>query len=234
MGRRKKSECEGPSESWILGRQKLLMAGFASFAEKGYRGATVRDIVGRINFSVNAISIYFGSKQGLANAAIETLKKSVTLPLAHADETIQSDYTWRVAVKSFVWQVLALFAAKDEPNCYLAPLYRHESAHLHDKKISLQNEIIRPIFERLEGLIAMGVPDRDPVLVRLWTLALWNNVVGYALKHPIVLAEDVPAGMDLAIFRQMAVDFMIDKCTRDLTFSPLTKPAASTEGQTPA
>lgn len=47
-------------------RHRLLLAGMAQFAEKGYDGASVRGIVGSVGCSVPAISSYFGGKEGLA------------------------------------------------------------------------------------------------------------------------------------------------------------------------
>lgn len=68
-----------------------------------------------------------------------------------------------------------------------------------------------------------GVPDRDRLTTRLWTLALWNNVVIYALKHPDVLKDDVPEGMDADLFRATTIDFMVEKCIRELKFTAESK-----------
>lgn len=200
-------------------QRKVLLAGMACFAEKGYIGASVRDIVGRIGRSVNAISLSFGSKEELANAVIAELKRTIVAPIAHTADQISSDFAWRVAVKRFIAQVVALFNAKEEPNCYFAALYRHESANLHAKKVTLHEEVIKPIFNQFERLIALGVADQDPMTVRLWTLALWNNVIIYALKHPDVLAEDVPEGVDPHLFRETTIDFMVDKYLKELHFN---------------
>lgn len=200
-------------------RQQLLLVGMEAFADKGYYGTGVRDITGKIGCSVNALSVNFGGKEGLADAIIDEFKRTIVLPVAQRRESIPSDLAWRVAVKSFVTQVIGLFNTKEVPNRYFAALYRHESARLHDKKRTLHKEIIEPVFHELEKLMALGVAEHDPVTARLWTLALWNNVVIYALKHPDVLKSDVPAGMDGELFRAMTIDFMVDKCIRDLKFT---------------
>lgn len=200
-------------------RRRVLMAGVESFADKGYLGASVRDIVGKIGCSVNAISVHFGSKAELATSIVNELKGSIVPPVSYAAGEIRSDYTWRVAVKRFVRQIVGDFQSSELPNSCFAALYRHETANLRLKKVTLHEEIVKPIFRQLEELIALGVADRDPVTVRLWTLALWNNVIAYALKHPDVLAEDVPEGVDPQLFRETTIDFMVDKCLRELHFS---------------
>lgn len=206
-------------------RQRILLAGMQVFAAKGYRGATVRDIVEKIGCSVNAISLHFGSKENLATAVVQALKETIVSPVANRPDEITSDFAWRVAVKRFVQQVVGLFTATEEPNCYFAPLYRYESADLREKKVTLHAEIVQPLFRQLEGLMALGVADRHPVTVRLATLALWNMVVAYALKHPDVIAEGVPAGIDPGLFRDMTIDYMVEKGLAGLAFAPRTDAA---------
>lgn len=200
-------------------RRKVLIAGMQCFADKGYAGASVRDIVNSIGYSVNVISAHFGSKEGLADAIVRELQRTIVQPIAHEAEQILSDYAWRIAVKRFVAELISLFAAKDEPNCYFAALYRHENANLHAKKVTLHEEIMVPIFHRFEQLVSLGVPGRDPSIVRLATLSLWNNVLAYALKHPETLAADVPAGVDPRLFREMTIDYMVDVGLAKLKFT---------------
>ena len=213
------SQNSGKTLSHEAGR-KVLLAGMAVFAEKGYRGATVRDIVERIGCSVSAVSTHYGSKEGLARAVVEDLDRTLVRPVANKPEEIRSDYAWRVAVKRFMTQVVDLFTAQEGPNRYFASLYRHESANPGGKAVTLHARIVRPLFHALEGLVGLGVADRDPVAVRLATLALWNMMVAYALKHPNVLAEDVPAGIDLGLFRDMTIDYMVEKGLSGLRFVP--------------
>lgn len=203
-------------------RRKLLLAGMAVFADKGYDGASVRQIVGKNNQSVNTISLYFGSKEELAVAIVEELKKTIVIPVTHSAGEICSDLAWRVAVKRLVQQVVALFTTTEEPNCYFAPLYRHESANLHAKKVTLHEAVMMPIFREFEKIIGMGVADRDPMVLRLATLSLWNNVIAYALKHPDVIAADVPTGIDPQLFRETTIDYMVEKALAGLHFTPET------------
>jgi AcrR family transcriptional regulator len=52
-------------------RERLLIAGAHLFAEKGFRGGSVREICDRAKTSMNMIHHYFGSKAGLLDAIIE-------------------------------------------------------------------------------------------------------------------------------------------------------------------
>lgn len=209
----------GRTPKAVESRQKLLLAGMRLFAEKGYSGASVRDIVGSVGFAVPAISAYFGGKAGLATAIVAEMKRTFVYPVIHDLSSITSDRAWRAAVKRFVSDLIELFAAKDEPNCYFAALYRHETANLHAKKVTLQEEIMLPIFHHFEQLIALGVPGRDKTIIRLATLSLWNNVLAYALKHPETLASDIPKGIAPRLFREMTIDYMVEVGLSQLKFS---------------
>ncbi len=52
-------------------RERLLAAGLKYFANKGYDGATVREICDEANSNIAAINYYFGDKQGFYSAVKE-------------------------------------------------------------------------------------------------------------------------------------------------------------------
>jgi TetR/AcrR family transcriptional regulator, cholesterol catabolism regulator len=50
----------------------ILEAALASFLERGYHGASVRDIAGRVGVTVPTLYYHYGSKQGLLLTLLET------------------------------------------------------------------------------------------------------------------------------------------------------------------
>jgi AcrR family transcriptional regulator len=56
-------------------KEKLLCAAIKVFAEKGYDGATVRDICFQVGANVAAVNYYFGSKENLYKYILEMLFK---------------------------------------------------------------------------------------------------------------------------------------------------------------
>ena len=50
-------------------RQKLVLAALATFAEKGYEGASTREIAEKAGANISSIRYYFGDKAGLYRAA---------------------------------------------------------------------------------------------------------------------------------------------------------------------
>lgn len=71
-------------------KQKVIEAASALFFQKGFNGASVRDIADRASVNVSLISYYFKSKQGLLEYAVtsyyEEYLKMMEESLAAADE----------------------------------------------------------------------------------------------------------------------------------------------------
>ena len=66
-----------PSDADTSTRERLLMSGALVFADKGFKGGSVREICKRANTSMNMIHHYFGSKAGLLDAIVEQFSSQV-------------------------------------------------------------------------------------------------------------------------------------------------------------
>ena len=104
-------------------RRRLLEAASEEFAEKGYEGATVRDIVARAHANLNSVNYYFGSKQELY---VEVMRYQVALsdaahPQVMRDAAPGDDpaLELRAAVRRLVTFML-------DPNSLLPRLYALE------------------------------------------------------------------------------------------------------------
>lgn len=209
-----------------VSRQNLLRSAMVAFAAKGYYGTSVRDIVAPLKCSPNQVIYHFGSKEGIAEAVVMKLKETLVLPTVYAESEIVGEAAWRSAVRHYVEQVIELFLSQEEPNCYFSSLYRFEIARITDKRVTLHEEIVRPLFRRLEGLLACGRASGDACRTRLCSLGLWNSILAFVLKPPSVLAEDFPAGMPPRLFRAVVIDYMMEKALGDLTWRPACAPSA--------
>ena len=65
-----------------LAKARLLEAGLSVFAEKGLKGATVREIAGHADQNVAAISYYFGNKERLYRAVVEGIAREIRRRMA--------------------------------------------------------------------------------------------------------------------------------------------------------
>ena len=79
------------SESSPSTRDRLLIAGADLIAEKGFDGASVRDICARAHTSANMVHHYFASKQGLFEAIVEQFGSGVfAVPMRLLDKEPRS------------------------------------------------------------------------------------------------------------------------------------------------
>ncbi len=66
-------------------QRALLDAARYEFARRGFAGATLKSIAGRARLDVAMVRYYFGSKQGLYEAVVESTLRGVMRKLARAD-----------------------------------------------------------------------------------------------------------------------------------------------------
>ena len=66
-------------------RERLLDAATAEFAERGYRGVRIREIVARAGTNLAAINYHFGGKEALYSAVLEHhARRALTAHPTHA------------------------------------------------------------------------------------------------------------------------------------------------------
>src|SRR5436190_19914342 len=93
-------------------RMRIIKAASRIFAESGYEGASIRNIVAKADVNQAAINYHFGSKEGLyravLNSALEALQK--------ADESVPSPETLprETALREFIRRQLRPMLARDE------------------------------------------------------------------------------------------------------------------------
>lgn len=218
MNEVKKSGGTGRRLSEAESKKRLLEVAMAEFAEKGYRGATLRSMAAKVDVTAALFTYHFDTKQKLAAEVIKDIKSAIKMPKPYKREDITSDMAWRVALKSYITSLVDIFTSKEAPLCHFAALYRHEAADVSAKESSLHDTCLEPIFTEIESLVAMGVPGNDPCATRLWSLALWNLVLAYALKDERRIHRYVPNEMSPALFKAMTIDFMVDKILGSLHF----------------
>lgn len=80
-------------------RERLLSSGAELIAEKGFDGASVREICAHAETSINMIHHYFGSKQGLLDAIVEQFSSgvfAVPMRLLDKDPRSKQDFLSRI------------------------------------------------------------------------------------------------------------------------------------------
>ncbi|HQL88795.1 MAG TPA: TetR family transcriptional regulator, partial [Lentisphaeria bacterium] len=75
----------------IENRDRLLAAGLKIFAEKGFSGATVREICDEAGSNIAAINYYFGDKVGFYQAVREYARQAYAKTMQRCWELAETD-----------------------------------------------------------------------------------------------------------------------------------------------
>jgi AcrR family transcriptional regulator len=140
-----------------LTRQRLLEAAGEVFAERGFRGACVRDICQKAQANIAAINYHFGNKERLYAAV-----------LRHTYETALRKYPPTLGLSepagpqerlfAFVHSLLLRVLDSGRP-AWHGKLMVREMAETTAAFNEIIQEMIEPIFERLKGIVAELVPS---------------------------------------------------------------------------
>lgn len=165
-------------------RDRILSAGIACFAARGYRGATTRTLAAAAQVNVATLAYHFGDKEGLYRAAIDRLYERFLS--VRPDVGLLAEGSPRERLER-----LARFAIgfSREHRAEVRLLLRHvlEEGQL---PAPLRERWLEELLERAGALRALlGLPP-DPRF-RLKLLALNHLVVRFAITPPGDLAPFV-------------------------------------------
>lgn len=151
------------SDSSLPARERLLLAGGAVFAEKGFDGASVREICVLAGTTSNMIHHYFGSKQGLYDEILSGFsERLLVVPIRIISEPPRSRENLIARLEIFIEETLEALIA--QPDLYKLVIREQiifdVFANYNQKLVNFleaakQDGIVRPELdtEMLTGLI---------------------------------------------------------------------------------
>jgi AcrR family transcriptional regulator len=168
----------------------LLAAARAVFAERGYRGASIRDIAGRAGFSVGGVYQFYPSKDELYIAVLDEgwthFKSEISVALRAGDSLAQLSALTHLLVDNYqshrgLWQILSGEQAV-LPAAFKQHLLRRLTSH------------IRHLRGLLVGIIRQGVKERvfRAVEVELLTSA-YAGIIRQSFDDAILLGTPAPS-----------------------------------------
>jgi len=155
-------------------KEKVLKAAASLFAEKGYAGATVRDIAERINVSVAMLYYYFKSKEEVIFSISEMNGDSL---LRILDDAIRdnSDPLGRLRQMMFVY-ICSIPANKNEvkifveQHCNLSRKYKNKIVKRHRKIYDIYMGELR----QLKNLALIRFDDLSVVVFAMFGMVNWT------------------------------------------------------------
>lgn len=177
------AEGPGGQERGVRARERLLQEATRIFAEKGYAGASTREICQAAGQNVAAIHYYFGDKAGLHRATLLRPIEVTNEALAGFDDPA---LTLEQALRCLMSGLLCLPEAGEPPDVEMR-LYLREMLEPSGSFQDIVAQHIMPIHQRLVAMLARhtGASEADDGLHQL-AFALSAMVHDYAMSRPFM------------------------------------------------
>jgi len=145
-------------------KAKLLRVATTEFASRGYDGARVESIARNAGVNINLVYHYFGNKQGIYVAALESI---YVLIRSHHQDMVLRNLDPETAMSELVRSTFRMFVETPEAIGLLATENIQRARYVQDSQLisGLYNALLEFIRDTLERGVAAGVfrDGVDPV-----------------------------------------------------------------------
>jgi AcrR family transcriptional regulator len=191
-------------------RQNIIDAARALFADKGYSGAKVEEIVVRARTTKPMIYYYFGSKERLFGAVLE----DVYAGMRRIEQSLQLAELPALEAMRKVIEVTFDYHAKNPEWVRLVSIANiHYAKHiLASKTIASKNSAMVELMKNLlERGIKEGVfrKDADPLHIHLLIISLCFYRVSNRHTWRVIFKRDLEAAKDAKLQKKMTVDAVL-------------------------
>jgi AcrR family transcriptional regulator len=191
-------------------RQKIIAAARALFAEKGYSGATVDEIVVKAKTTKPMLYYYFGNKEGLFAAVLEDIYGGMR-EIEHSLRLI--DLPAVDAMRKAVQVTFDYHAEHPEWVRLISIANIHYAKHIRASKTIASRNI--PIIEIMRGLLRQGTQEGvfrsgvDPLHLHLLIISLCYYRVSNRHTWRVIFRRDLSAAKEIRLQRDMVVDAVL-------------------------
>ena len=191
-------------------RRNIIDAAHALFAEKGYSGAKVEEIVVRARTTKPMIYYYFGSKERLFAAVLE----DVYAGMRRIEQSLQLAELPALEAMRKVIEVTFDYHAKNPEWVRLVSIANiHYAKHiLASRTIASKNSAI---VELMRNLLKRGIKegvfrkDADPLHIHLLIISLCFFRISNRHTWRVIFKRDLEAAKDAKLQKKMTVDAVL-------------------------
>ena len=171
----------------ISTKKKILNVSHKLFAEKGFNGASIREIAKECGVNIAAINYHFGNKQQLIDQVLERrLNNLFDIRKSMLDELNQGDPNKVCNLEQILHAFIApaLFMINDEHQGgrifmqVLARAYAEQSEALHD----LMKDRYTPIIKEFAEAIGLACPELPRETI-FWRFHFIIGALTYTMGH---------------------------------------------------
>lgn len=167
-------------------RERLLEVAGEVFAQKGFRKATVREIVGRAQANLNAVNYHFGDKRGLYEAVIEYAHRWEDEQADEAEPEVAGDRAAEERLRAFV---LAFMKRQVDHGrmAWRPKLIANEIAEPTGALDMVVERFIRPRFNVVVGIVRdLAGSDVPLEKIQLCAQSIVGQCVHFHRARPII------------------------------------------------
>jgi AcrR family transcriptional regulator len=199
-------------------RGSIIKAAVRLFAEKGFQGASVRDIVVKARVNQAAINYHFKGKDGLYLEVLKTAFEKLTEHAGFDPEKLKA-LSREEALRSFVSQQLRPLLFRDEMSRYIR-LFAWESAH--PSKIFLKfmatNTVsyLTTAVDIVRRFLPPGTHKRVALCMAIWLMGQCSIFVRsreLLAEEPFSISADEPFTDELTeLITRLAIGGLLNAC----------------------
>lgn len=185
--------------------ERILSAALSAFAERGFEGATTREIAAAAGVPQGLIAYHFASKQALWEAAVDAVFGELAREfggVVSALRDVDPVARWRASTKAYVRFV----ARHPELHC----LMTHEGAHHGPRLRYLIDRHVRPLFETSTALIREAAPGADAAHLHYVLIGAIAHLFAVAPEVELVTGRDPRTPEMVEAHARAVVDWLID------------------------
>ena len=172
-------------ESSSATEQRLIVAAGEVFAEKGFRAATIRDIIHRAKANIAAVNYHFGDKQGLYAAAFRYARQACAEKYPFVDAADEGAGP-RQRLRGLVRSLLMRLLDKGRP-AWQWQLMAREMLEPSDVLDEMVQNTVRPEFEIFAKVICdITRLNRSDRRVRWCVGSVLGQALFYRHAHSVV------------------------------------------------
>jgi TetR/AcrR family transcriptional regulator, regulator of cefoperazone and chloramphenicol sensitivity len=172
-------------------RDRLIAAAAAVFAERGYRGATMREIADRSGANLAAAHYHFGSKQDLYREVVRAHFERLAQRLAESGAAFDAAAAARLSREQLVEllraRVRTMLESFLEPTGIHATLMQRELADPSETLPVIVRRWIDPLRQDMVLLLQRLAPKLSEERLQFCVRSLMGQVIFYFTHRPALL-----------------------------------------------
>jgi AcrR family transcriptional regulator len=184
---------------------RILAAALAAFAERGFDGATTREIAAAAGVPQGLVTYHYAGKQALWEAAVEAVFADLQRELGAAFEVLRDvdpETRWRTVIKRFV----RFIARRPE----LHRLMTHEGSQDGPRLRLLVERYLQPLFDASTALIREAAPGVDAAQLHYVLLGAGAHLFAVAPEFRRITGRDPLTPEMIEAQAEAIVDWIVE------------------------